>query len=67
MIKEIRRAGLFFAIEMDSFETVQKVVDNCLERGLIGFWFLSTPNAFRLSPPLSITKEELEEASKIIL
>lgn len=67
MIKEIRRAGLFFAIEMDSFETVQKVVDNCLERGLIGFWFLSTPNAFRLSPPLSITKEELEEAGKIIL
>lgn len=66
-IKEIRRAGLFFAIEMDSFETVKKVVDNCLERGLIGFWFLSTPNAFRLSPPLSITKEELKEAGKIIL
>jgi acetylornithine/succinyldiaminopimelate/putrescine aminotransferase len=66
-IREIRRAGLFFAIEMDSFETVKKIVDSCLEKGLIGFWFLSTPNAFRLSPPLSITKEELEEAAKIIL
>ncbi|TXB65805.1 aspartate aminotransferase family protein [Vicingus serpentipes] len=66
-IKEIRRAGLFFAIEMDSFETVKKVVENCLKKGLIGFWFLSTPNAFRLSPPLSITTKELEQAGKIIL
>ncbi|MCB9361623.1 MAG: aspartate aminotransferase family protein [Flavobacteriales bacterium] len=66
-IKEIRRAGLFFAIEMGSFETVKKVVDNCLEQGLIGFWFLSTPTAFRLSPPLSITKEDLKDAADIII
>jgi acetylornithine/succinyldiaminopimelate/putrescine aminotransferase len=66
-VKEIRRAGLFFAIEMDSFETVKKVVDICLEKGLIGFWFLSTPTAFRLSPPLSITRDELKEAGEIIL
>ena len=66
-IKEIRRAGLFFAIEMDSFETVKKVVENCLEKGLIGFWFLSTPTAFRLSPPLSITTKELKEAAEIII
>lgn len=66
-IKEIRRAGLFFAVEMESFEIVKKVVESCLEQGLIGFWFLSTPTAFRLSPPLSITFEELEVAGNIIL
>ena len=66
-IKEIRRAGLFFAIELDSQEKVQQVVSNCLEKGLIGFWFLSTPTAFRLSPPLSITDEELKQAGQIIL
>lgn len=66
-IKEIRRIGLFFAIELASTEEVQQVVDQCLEKGLIGFWFLSCPNAFRLSPPLSITEEELKIAGEIIL
>ncbi|MFD1550619.1 aspartate aminotransferase family protein [Putridiphycobacter roseus] len=64
---EIRRKGLFFAIEMGSFDRVKAVVDKCLEKGLIGFWFLSCPTAFRLSPPISITKEEMEAAANIIL
>ena len=64
---EVRQKGLFFAVEMGSFERVQLVVDKCLEKGLIGFWFLSTPTAFRLSPPLSITFEEIELAAKIII
>ncbi|HEY9084246.1 MAG TPA: aspartate aminotransferase family protein [Vicingaceae bacterium] len=66
-IKEIRRAGLFFAIEMEAVEVVQQVVDNCLKEGVIGFWFLSTPTAFRLSPPLCISDEELKTAAAIIL
>tara|TARA_B100000809_G_scaffold264259_1_gene319611 strand:- start:950 stop:2128 length:1179 start_codon:yes stop_codon:yes gene_type:complete len=66
-IKEIRRAGLFFAVEMESTEKVAQVVTNCLEKGLIGFWFLSTPTAFRLSPPLSITEEEIKIAGEIII
>lgn len=66
-IKEIRRAGLFLAVEMGSFEKVAQVVKKCLDKGLIGFWFLSTPTAFRLSPPLSITEEEIKKAGKIIL
>ena len=66
-IKEIRRAGLFFAIEMESADKVAQVVKNCLEKGLIGFWFLSTPTAFRLSPPLSITENEIILAGEIIL
>lgn len=67
LIKEIRRAGLFFAVELGSFDTVKKVVESCLQKGLIGFWFLSTPTAFRLSPPLCISYQELEDAGKIIL
>ncbi len=66
-VSEIRRAGLFLAIEMGSFEKVKQVVEKCLDKGLIGFWFLSTPTAFRLSPPLSITTEEIREAGKLIL
>jgi acetylornithine/succinyldiaminopimelate/putrescine aminotransferase len=66
-ISAIRRKGLFFAVEMVSADRVALVIDKCLEKGLIGFWFLSVPNAFRLSPPLSITYEQLELAGKIIL
>ena len=66
-IKEIRRAGLMLAVDMESDERVQKVVDKCLELGLISFWFLSHPSSFRLSPPLSITEAELQEAGGIIL
>lgn len=64
---EIRRAGLMYAIDMESFDRVKKVVDRCLEKGLIGFWFLSCPYSFRLSPPISIKKEEIELAGRIIL
>lgn len=66
-VKEIRQVGLFFAIEMESPEIVAKVVESCLDKGIIGFWFLSCPNAFRLSPPLSITKEEITTVGEIIL
>jgi acetylornithine/succinyldiaminopimelate/putrescine aminotransferase len=66
-IKEIRRAGLFFAVELGNEDKVAQTVKVCLDKGLIGFWFLSTPTAFRLSPPLSITKEQLQEAGDIIL
>lgn len=65
-ITEIRRVGLMFAIDMVSFERVEKVVNRCLELGLISFWFLSHPYSFRLSPPINITKEEMQKAGEII-
>lgn len=66
-IVEIRRAGLLFAIQMKSAERVQQIVERCLDKGLIGFWFLSCPDSFRLSPPLSITVDEIEFAGNLIL
>jgi acetylornithine/succinyldiaminopimelate/putrescine aminotransferase len=66
-IKEIRRVGMMFAFDMVSFERVEKVVKRCLELGLISFWFLSHPYSFRLSPPLTITEEEMKKAGEIIL
>jgi acetylornithine/succinyldiaminopimelate/putrescine aminotransferase len=66
-IKEIRRIGQMFAFDMESFERVERVVKRCLELGLISFWFLSHPYSFRLSPPLTITEEEMTKAGDIIL
>ena len=66
-IKEVRRKGMMFAFDMESFERVEKVVKKCLEKGLISFWFLSHPYSFRLSPPLNITEDEIRKAGRIIL
>lgn len=66
-IKEIRRIGMMFAFDMESFERVEKVVKRCLEKGLISFWFLSHPYSFRLSPPLTISEDEIRLAGQLIL
>lgn len=65
-IHTIRRVGLMFACDMESDERVAKVVDRLLELGLISFWFLSHPYSFRLSPPLTITLEEITHAGRLI-
>lgn len=66
-IKEVRSKGLMFAIELENEEKVRKVVLNGLEKGILLFWFLSTPNAFRLAPPLTISDKEIRKGIDIIL
>ena len=66
-IKEIRRAGLFFAIDFESGEKVKRIVDNALQMGAICFWFLSCPHSFRIAPPLSITEAEIKESCEILM
>jgi acetylornithine/N-succinyldiaminopimelate aminotransferase len=66
LVREIRRKGLMFAIDLDHYERVKKVVDYCLDKGVITFWFLSTDYAFRLAPPLNISYSEIDTAAKII-
>lgn len=66
-IKAIRQIGLMFAIELESEEAVKQVVLEGLKKGLLLFWFLSTPHAFRLAPPLTISKEEIRESMKILI
>lgn len=65
-IIEIRRIGLMFAIEFATADVVYKIVDRCLEEGIITFYFLSCPESFRLAPPLNMTDEELVKAGNTI-
>ena len=65
-IKNCRRIGMMFAFDMETPELVSKVVHQCLQKGLITFWFLSHPNSFRLSPPLTISENEIIYAGKLI-
>jgi acetylornithine/succinyldiaminopimelate/putrescine aminotransferase len=66
-ITAIRRKGMLFAFDMVSAERVERVVNRCLEKGVITFWFLSHPYSFRLSPPLNISEEEVIEFGQRIL
>lgn len=65
-IKEVRGMGLMLAVELGDADLVQRVVRGCLEKGVLGFWFLSCPTAFRLAPPLCITEEQVREACTTI-
>jgi acetylornithine/succinyldiaminopimelate/putrescine aminotransferase len=65
-IKELRGEGLRLAMQLDSFENVQKVIERCLSKGVFTDWFLFCDNAVRIAPPLIITEEELDFAISII-
>lgn len=65
-IKEIRRKGLMFAVEFESSDIVQKIVEKLLKKGIISFWFLSCPDSFRLAPPLNISLDEIKSGGQLI-
>ncbi|HEV7349577.1 aspartate aminotransferase family protein [Telluribacter sp.] len=67
MVKEIRGKGLMLAAEFDSFEVLKKVIDRCIERGVITDWFLFCDNSMRIAPPLTITEAQIKEGCEIIL
>src|SRR5260221_2477534 len=66
-IREIRRIGLMFAIDFDSADRVNRIVEYGQQHGVIGYWFLSHPNSFGIAPPLTITEPKLRTASAGIL
>lgn len=66
-IKEIRGKGLMLAIELESFDLNKKIIDHCIEHGVITDWFLHCDNSMRIAPPLIITHDEIKKACNIIL
>ncbi len=66
-IKEVRGRGMMLAVQLDSFENVQKVIEHCLEQGLVTDWFLFCDDAIRLSPPLNISLNDLRWAAETLL
>lgn len=56
-IISISGKGALMAIELKDEETVQKVIKECLNKGLFTDWFLFASNKLRISPPLVISKK----------
>lgn len=66
-IKVVRSFGLWLAIEFESFEINKKVIDACIENGLVTDCFLFSSNCLRISPPLIISEKEIISACKKIM
>ena len=66
-IAEIRGEGLFLAVKLRSAEMAQRFIQKGILNGLILDQFLFCRDSFRISPPLTITSEEIDLASDMIL
>lgn len=67
LIKEVRGRGLMLAAITKSAEVTNHVVLEAQKQGLILFWLLFEPKAIRITPPLTISKEELKKGCGIII
>lgn len=67
LIKEIRGKGLMLAAITTSPEVTNHVVLEAQKQGLILFWLLFEPKAIRITPPLTISKEEIIKGCGIII
>lgn len=67
LIEEIRGKGLMLAAIMPSAAVADKAILACQDAGLILFWLLFEGKALRITPPLTISNEELEEGCRLLL
>ncbi|MGB5370077.1 MAG: aminotransferase class III-fold pyridoxal phosphate-dependent enzyme [Flavobacteriaceae bacterium] len=67
LIMEIRGKGLMLALMMENAEIANYLVLECAKRGLILFWLLFEPKAIRISPPLTISEQEIEKGCRLLL
>ncbi len=67
LIEEIRGMGLMLALILKDAETANKVILRCKEKGLILFWLLFEGKAVRITPPLTISFDEIAQGCHIIL
>lgn len=67
LITEIRGKGLMLAVMVETDEIASKVILKCLEKGLLLFWLLFEGKAIRVTPPLTITEDEIYKGCNIII
>lgn len=67
LITEIRGKGLMLAAMTESPEITTEIILRCHNRGLILFWLLFEGKAIRITPPLTISNQEIEEGCHLLL
>ena len=67
LITKIRGKGLMLAAITPSADITNQIILRCQDAGLILFWLLFEPRAIRITPPLTITNDELIKGCKILI
>lgn len=67
LIEEIRGKGLMLAVMTKSADITNEVILKCQDKGLILFWLLFESCAIRITPPLTISNEEIRKGCAIML
>ena len=67
LIEEVRGKGLMLAAMVPTAEITNEVIFKCQDKGLILFWLLFEGRAIRITPPLTISEDEIKEGCAIIL
>lgn len=67
LIEDIRGKGLMLAVMTANAAITNEVILKCQDKGLILFWLLFEGCAIRITPPLTISNEEIREGCAIIL
>lgn len=62
----ISRIGLMMSVDFGTFERNKKIIDKCIEQGVLTDWFLFAPHRMRIAPPLIISEKEITEACAVI-
>lgn len=65
-IVEVRGRGAMLGMELQTRELTQRVVEDCLEKGIILGWTLHSDTLVRLAPPLIIEEELLQSTLQTI-
>ena len=66
-IINVNGKGLMLAVNLGSPDYTLQVAKRCMEKGLIVFWQLYRNEYLRISPPLTISPDEIREGCAIIL
>ena len=65
-IEDIRQAGLMLGLDLENTDQLTKLLDQFIKNGLIADRFLFRHNAFRIAPPLIISKKEVNITIELI-
>lgn len=66
-IRNVNGRGLMLAVNLGSPEYTLNVAKKCMEKGLVVFWQLYRNEYLRISPPLTISADEIRQGCQIIL
>lgn len=63
---EVRRSGLLAAVELGDSAKLFRMMEMFAREGILSDWFLFCDTAFRISPPLTISDDEIRDSTRII-